>query len=63
VSGGTPVDSREPELRRRSLRTARILLAVILGLAAGAACFIARYGRKSHQVLHSEIPAAGCAAA
>jgi hypothetical protein len=30
----------------------------MLALAAGAACFIARYGRKSHTVLHSSVSAA-----
>jgi hypothetical protein len=60
VGGAT--DPRERELRRRTIRTGRILLLVILGLAAGAACFIARDGRKSHEVLHSEIRAARAAA-
>jgi len=42
-------------VRRRLRRTAWTLVAVMLALAAGAACFIARYGRKSHTVLHSSV--------
>jgi hypothetical protein len=51
-------DPNDPEVRRRLRRTAWTLVAVMAALALGAACFIAKYGRKSHTVLHSEFPAA-----
>ena len=51
-------DPSDPEVRRRLRRTAWTLVAVMAALALGAACFIAKYGRKSRTVLHSELPAA-----
>jgi hypothetical protein len=51
-------DPGDPALRRRLRRTAWTLFAVMAALAAGSACFIALYGRKSHTVLHSERTAA-----
>ncbi len=43
------------ELRRRVRRTAWIIVAVITALGVGSALFIARNGRKSRTVLHSEL--------
>lgn len=51
-------DPGDPAVRRRLRRTAWTLVAVMVALAAGAACFIAANGRKSRTVLHSEAPAA-----
>jgi hypothetical protein len=51
-------DPNDPEIRRRLRRTLWTLVAVMAALALGAACFIARYGRKSHTVLHSGLSAA-----
>ena len=51
-------DPNDPEVRRRLRRTAWTLVAVMTALALGAACFIAKYGRKSHTVLHSELSTA-----
>ncbi len=51
-------DPNDPAVRRRLRRTAWTLVAVMVALAAGAACFIAKYGRKSRTVLHSEFSAA-----
>ena len=48
-------DERSPEVRRRVRRTAWLIAAVITFLGVGAACFIAKNGRKSRTVLHSEL--------
>ncbi len=58
MTGDPRRDPNDPALRRRLRRTAWTLVAVMAALAAGAACFIARNGRKSHTVLHSEFSAA-----
>jgi hypothetical protein len=50
-------DPADPAIRRRLRRTAWTLLAVMAALAAGSACFIALYGRKSRTVLHSQTAA------
>ena len=52
------VDPTDPAVRRRLRRTAWTLAAVMVGLAAGAACYIAKYGRSSRTVLHSRATAA-----
>ena len=51
-------DPNDPAVRRRLRRTAWTLVVVMAALAGGAACFIAKYGRKSRTVLHSENAAA-----
>jgi len=52
-------DPADPAMRRRLRRTAWTLVVVMAALAAGSACFIARNGRKSRTVLHSQLMAAG----
>ena len=52
------VDPNDPSVRRRLRRTAWMLAAVMVALAAGAACYIAKYGRSSRTVLHSRLETA-----
>lgn len=52
------LDPDDPAVRRRLRRTAWTLVVVMAALAAGSACFIARNGRKSRTVLHSQRMAA-----
>ena len=52
------VDPSDPAVSRRLRRTAWTLAAVMIALAAGAACYIAKYGRSSRTVLHSRAAAA-----
>jgi amino acid permease len=62
-AAGGAREPRSPEVARKLRRTGWVLLAVIVSLAVGAACFIAKYGRKSRTVLHSELAAASARAA
>jgi len=55
---GNGVDPSDPSVRRKLRRTAWTLAAVMVALAAGAACYIAKYGRSSRTVLHSRAAAA-----
>jgi hypothetical protein len=50
-----PALERGPELRRRLRRTAWIIAAVITALSVGSAWYMAKNGRKSRTVLHSEL--------
>ena len=58
VDPNDPGRSVDPAVRRKLRRTAWTLAAVAVALAAGAACYIARYGRSSRTVLHSRAGAA-----
>lgn len=51
----TAGETRSAELRRKVRRTGWIIAAVIAFLGVGAACFIAKNGRKSRTVLHSQL--------
>jgi hypothetical protein len=52
---------RGPELRRKLRLTAWIIAAVITALSVGSAWFMAKNGRKSRTVLHSELLSGGAA--